>query len=292
MNETSKSTGDIDLAYLRQWTQHDPVTLTETLDLRPAQSLAAMLDQSRTLQMGDILPPLWHWVYFIPCPRASEIGVDGHPKRGNFLPPVTLPRRMWAASEVRFNAPLLLGETVQKQSRITSVQLKQGATGPLVFVTVNHRYSVDNRQRINEDQTLVYVDKNPAGRPARKGNQQIKPSGWFRRIEPDPVMLFRYSALSGNTHRIHFDRDYAVREEAYPGLLVQAPWTAILLAELLREHCPETAISRYGFRALRPLIDTAAFTIHGHRRGGEVNLQALDADGQLAVDATAVLTSN
>lgn len=280
---------DIDLEYLEQWTRHEPVTRIEMLDLRPARTLSAMLNQPSAPQMGDELPPLWQWVYFTPAPLASEIGSDGHPARGGFLPPVPLPRRMWAASKIRIMIPLHLGETVQKQSRIDSVKFKQGASGPLVFVTVDYLYSVENEPRIAEQQTLVYVGENRGASPGSKAGEPIELGGWSRRITPDPVMLFRYSALTGNTHRVHYDRDYATREEGYPGLLVHAPWTVTLLAELLHEHCPGTTMKEFSFRALRPLPDTAAFTLHGQRKGDEVILRAVDTDGQLAVDATALL---
>jgi len=183
---------------------------------------------------------------------------------------------------------------VQKQSRIDSVKFKQGASGPLVFITVDHLYSVDDEPRIAEKQTLVYVGKIRGAGPAAGVQEAIEPSAWSRRIEPDPiepdpVMLFRYSALTANTHRIHYDRDYATQEEGYPGLLVHAPWTVTLLAELSHEHCPGKTIKEFSFRAMRPLPDTAAFTLHGQRKGDEVILRAVDADGQLAVDATARL---
>ena len=262
------------------------------LDLRPAVTMAAMLNRPGAPRMGDILPPLWQWIYFAPAPLASEIGIDGHPIRGGFLPPVPLPRRMWAASKIRFISPLRLGETVQKQSRIDSVKLKQGASGPLVFVTVDYLYSVEDEPRIAEQQTLVFVAKNRGASPGTGLKEPIEPGAWSRRIEPDPVMLFRYSALTGNTHRIHYDRDYAIREEGYPGLLVHAPLTVTLLVDLLHEHCPGALITEFSFRAMRPLLDTASFTLHGQREGDEVILRALDTDGQLAVDATAVLASS
>jgi len=287
--ETIIHNPEIDLESLEQWTRHAPVTRTELLDLRPAVTMAAMLNRPGVPRMGDLLPPLWQWIYFTPAPLASEIGIDGHPARGAFLPPVPLPRRMWAASKVQFISPLHLGETVQKQSRIDSVKLKQGASGPLVFVTVDHLYSVEDEPRIAEIQTLVYVGKNRGTSPTTGVQEHIEPGDWSRRIEPDPVMLFRYSALTGNTHRIHYDRDYATREEGYPGLLVQAPWAVTLLVDLLQEHCPGSILTEFSFRAMRPLPDTAAFTLHGKRKGDEVILRATDMDGQLAIDATARL---
>jgi len=288
MNESSGSTAGIDIRHLEQWTRNEPVILTETLEQRPASGLAAMLDQSECPGIGEALPPLWQWVYFTPVTRTSELGTDGHPVLGGFLPPVPLPRRMWAASKFRFNAPLRIGETVQKQSRVDSVKLKQGSSGPLVFVNIEHSYLVAGELRISEQQALVYTGKKRGRKPETKAETHIGRSDWSRSIQPDPVLLFRYSALTSNTHRIHYDRDYAVNEEGHPGLLVHAPLTATLMAELLREHCPGVRIKQFSFRALLPLVDSVSFKIHGRREGKDsVALWALDGDGQLAVQANA-----
>ena len=281
-------TGKFDLKLFEQWTARAPATWDETLELRPVSGLAAMLDQCLAPAIGDVLPPLWHWVYFTPTPLASDIGIDGHPKCGGFLPPVPLPRRMWAGGTFRFQAPLYVGETVQRQSRISSIKLKQGASGPLVFVSVGHEISVAGELRIAEEQTLVYMGADQASSSKNKPVKHDEKYTWFRCIEPDPVMLFRYSALTSNSHRIHYDREYAVLEEGYPGLLVQAPLTATLLAELLRENCPDLHMTHFAFRALRPLVDTRPFSIYSRLEGdGSVALWALDADKVLAVQASA-----
>ena len=279
---------EIDLAHIEKWIENPPVTRLETLGSRPASGLSAMLGQSDVLKTGVALPPLWHWLYFTPSPLSSELGPDGHPKRGGFLPPVPLSRRMWAAGKVRFARPLFLGESVKKQSRIEGVKSKRGKVGQLVFVTVGHKYFVNDELRIDEKQTLVYVENNSGSGRSEKTGAYAEKYDWVRRIQPDPVMLFRYSALTGNTHRIHYDRDYAVKKEGLAGLLVHAPLTATLLAGLVLDHFPASNMTEFRFRALRPLADTHPFSIHGRNEdNGIVALWALNADGQLAVEASA-----
>lgn len=285
---TDSATG-IDLQYLSQWVDKECVSLIEPLDLHPASGLAAMLNRTSVPQMGDELPPLWQWLYFNPTPRQSELGADGHPLRGGFLPPVPLQRRMWAAGEIHFHAPLLLGESVEKRSRVSSIKFKQGASGPLVFVDVAHEYHVAEELCVSEVQTLVYRD--PGGNPPQaQTGTDASPSAWNKTIQPDSILLFRYSALTSNTHRIHYDRDYAVNREGYPGLLVQAPLTATLLAELLCENLPGRRIAHFHFRAVHALIAEQSFTLHGKLDSGDTaELWALDAEGRLAMKATARL---
>jgi 3-methylfumaryl-CoA hydratase len=281
---------DTDLEHLSQWVDKECVILTETLDLRAPSGLAALLDRTSFPRMGDELPPLWQWLYFNPTPKQSGLGADGHPLRGAFLPPVPLQRRMWAAGEVHFHAPLLLGETVEKQSRVSAVKLKQGSSGPLVFVDVTHEYCVAGELCISEVQTLVYRDK-PDGKELPNRTETDIPAGtWHKTIHPDSILLFRYSALTSNTHRIHYDRNYAVNQEGYAGLLVQAPLTATLLAELMCENLPGQRIAEFRFRAVQALVAEQAFTIHGRLEpDNTVVLWALDADGRLAMQASARL---
>lgn len=281
---------DIDLEHLSQWVGKELVTRPETLDLRAPSGLAAMLNRNSYPQAGDELPPLWQWLYFNPTPKQSELGADGHPERGAFLPPVPLQRRMWAAGEMHFHAPLFLGEIAEKQSRVSSVKLKRGASGPLVFVDVTHEYRVAGELSISEVQTLVYRDK-PGGLQAQNKTETAAPSGtWNKTIHSDSILLFRYSALTSNTHRIHYDRDYAVEQEGYPGLLVQAPLTATLLAELVYENLPGRRIAEFRFRAVQALVAGQAFSLHGQLESDHAAvLWALDADGQLAMKASARL---
>lgn len=168
---------------------------------------------------GDALPPLWHWVYFTPTARASEIGPDGHPRRGGFLPPVELPNRMWAGGRVSFVQPLQVGEAVSRVSRILRCERKSGRTGDLIFVTVEHTLSGSKGVAVVEEQDIVYRNAAPAG--GKPAGEAVPPQADFRRrIAIDPVLLFRYSALTFNGHRIHYDHPYATKVEGYPGLIV------------------------------------------------------------------------
>lgn len=289
MTERSGQT-DIDLEHLRQWVGKELVTRTETLDLRPSSGMATMLNWTSSPSMGDELPPLWQWLYFNPTPKQSEMGADGHPERGAFLPPVPLQRRMWAAGEMHFHAPLLLGETVEKQSRVSSVKLKQGTSGPLVFIEVIHEYRIAEELCISEVQTLVYRDKPDGKQPPIRTEPDAPVGTWNKTIHPDSILLFRYSALTSNTHRIHYDRDYAVKQEGYPGLLVQAPLTATLLAELLCEKLPGRRVVEFRFRAVQALVEEQAFTLHGMLESDDTAvLWAVDAEGRRAMNASARL---
>lgn len=267
------------------------VTVDDRVTSAPVGALTATLDRDDPpTAHGQTIPPLWHWLYFLPTVRQSGIGLDGHPQRGGFLPPVPLPRRMWAGSQLEFVAPLGVGQTISRTSRIDHVQLKDGRGGPLVFVHVQHDVSAGGRTAIVERQDIVYRqaartgDAPPAGTPAPTG------AAWMRRIEPDPVLLFRYSALTLNGHRIHYDRPYACDVEGYPGLVVHGPLIATLLLDLLRRERPEAQVTGFRFKAMTPLFDTAPFEVCG-RPGddGTVRLWARTPEGTLAMDATATL---
>jgi len=270
----------------RTTSAHDVVAPT------PVAALSATLDYPvDEVAAGRLLPPLWHWLYFLPLHRQSELGPDGHPERGGFLPPVSLPRRMWAGGRFEFHAPLRVGDNVVRTSTIEDVVSKQGRSGPLVFVTVRHEVHRGDGQELAmvEHHDIVYraermpdeVDPPPT----------VAPTGaaWQRRIVPDPVLLFRYSALTFNGHRIHYDRDYVTKVEGYPGLVVHGPLTATLLIDLLRRSAPELKVKTFEFRALRPLYDTANFFTCGvpdpANRGAR--LWTRDAEGAVTMQATA-----
>jgi 3-methylfumaryl-CoA hydratase len=260
-------------------------TVTEA----PVAALSATLDyaHSRAL-LGEPLPACWHWIYFQEAVATAGLGVDGHPRRGDFLPPVPLSRRMWAGSRLQFFAPVKVGETLQRISTIADIQHKAGRNGELVFVTVNHRIFQSDRLAIEEDQDLVY--RGPAARAkARAAQSDLPQAQWSAQLCPDAILLFRYSALTFNSHRIHFDRDYAMREEGYDSLVVQGPLTATLLLDLLHRQVPGAELSRFEFRAKRPLLEGSRLQLQGNRQGHEVHLWALDAAGALAMDAHATL---
>ena len=250
----------------------------------PVRALAATLDRDDPEpRPGDALPPLWHWLYFLPVHRQSELGPDGHARRGGFLPPVPLPRRMWAGGRFEFHRPLRIGETVERVSRILDVRYKEGRTGPLVFVVVRHQIG----DAITEEQDIVYRDSGAAPRAASVGHRPPPQAAWQRVIHPDDVLLFRYSALTFNGHRIHYDRRYATEVEGYPGLVVHGPLLATLLLDLLRRNLPQLNVARFTFRANSPLFDIAPFAVCGQPQGDNVSLWAKGADGELALEAAA-----
>ena len=161
---------------------------------------------------------MWHWLYFLPLHRQSELGPDGHAKRGGFLPPVPLPRRMWAGGRFDFRRPLRVGDAIRRTSTIADVSLKEGRTGPLVFVLVRHEVATGEGVALVEEHDIVYRDLPEAGEAAPAPRPARADAAWRRDIHPDDVLLFRYSALTFNGHRIHYDRRYVTEVEGYPGL--------------------------------------------------------------------------
>jgi 3-methylfumaryl-CoA hydratase len=239
---------------------------------------------------GDLAPPGFHWTLFHPLARQSELGPDGHPRRGGFLPPVPLPRRMWAGSRLRFHGPLRAGDRVRLLSTIDRVEEKRGRAGELVFVTVGHRLSGPSGLALEEEQDLVYRGAPGPGGAGPAAPADAAPAGvWRRRIAPDDVLLFRYSALTFNGHRIHYDRRYATGEEGYPGLVVHGPLLATLLLDLLRRNLPGGEVERFAFRALRPTFDTSPFTVEGAPadEARRIRLWSTDNAGQVAMEAEA-----
>ncbi len=258
----------------------------------PAAALEATLDRPGPVPgMGDPLPPLYHWLYFLELAPTSELDVDGHPRRGGFLPPVALPRRMWAASDVAFSAPLVIGERAKRTSVIEDVQEKAGRSGPLVFVTIRHEIAGAGGLAITDRQTVVYREA-PAGGPeaAPPGRPAPGDAQFCREIVPSAALLFRYSALIFNAHRIHYDQPYTTGVEGYPGLVVHGPLLATLLTDLVRRNLPGRAIARFRFRAVKPVFDDAPFSVCGRREGeAAVRLWVRDAAGDLCVEAEAGL---
>ncbi len=277
---------NLDIKNLSRWIdKHE--TVEDIIDLATCRRMEATLDQPALLKDGDPLPPLWHWCFFHQAARASLLGRDGHPEKGNFLPPVPLPRRMWAGGRLQFENPLPIGASAQKISTIKSVSAKQGRAGPLCFVTVEHRITHRGHVCLIEEHDIVYRDD-----PKRDDPKPLPPPadldpGYNRTIDPDPVMLFRYSALTFNGHRIHYDRDYCRDVEGYPGLVIHGPLTATLMAGLAVENNPGGHLCAFEFRATRPLFDTAAFSIAGWRNKQHQELQAVNHDGGLAMKAKA-----
>jgi 3-methylfumaryl-CoA hydratase len=264
---------------------------SDHLGLTPARALAATLDREESYESGDVLPGLWHWLYFLPLHRQSMLGLDGHAKRGGFLPPVPLPRRMWAGGQLKWQAPLHLGETVERVSTIKSVTHKSGKTGDLVFVAVEHAISNQAGQAMTEVHDIVYRDNPPAsahGAPMAAGEPAPTDADFERSLTPDDVLLFRYSALTFNGHRIHYDRRYVTTEEGYPGLVVHGPLIATLLVDLLRRQPGAGALASFDFRAIRPTFDGHAMKVCGKALGnGQFSLWAQDHQGFVTMKASA-----
>jgi 3-methylfumaryl-CoA hydratase len=278
---------------LRSWIGRSE-TVHDTIYPTPVIALTATLDHPPTpVVAGTALPALWHWLYFLPMHRQSEIGADGHARRGGFLPPVPLPRRMWAGSQFEFRAPICVGDRVARTSTIDDVSVKEGRTGQLVFVKVRHEV------RCNDDRSPALVEFHDIVYREAQGPNDVAPppqaapagAAWRRQVVPDDVLLFRYSALTFNGHRIHYDRQYVTQVEGYPGLIVHGPLIATLLMDLLRREMPRSEVASFRFKAVRPTFDLAAFHVSGQPQadGKTVRLWASDHDGWLTMDATAVL---
>ncbi|WP_088283724.1 MaoC family dehydratase N-terminal domain-containing protein [Ideonella sp. A 288] len=272
----------------RSETVRDPIGAT------PVRALAATLDHpAAEVPDGSVLPPLWHWLYFLPLHRQSAIGPDGHAKRGGFLPPVPLPRRMWAGSQFEWHAPIRVGDAVERTSTIARVSAKSGRTGELVFVTVRHdlRCNGAAEPALVEHHDIVY--RGPKRPDDVEPPPQSPPAGaaWHRELLPDDVLLFRYSALTFNGHRIHYDRRYVTEVEGYPGLIVHGPLIATLLLDLLRREQPAAQVASFRFKALRPTFDGRPMAVHGlpAADGCSVRLWATDHEGWLTMDAEAQL---
>ncbi len=258
----------------------------DRLSVKQARLMQTTMDQEASLEAGDPLPALWHWIYFPVEMPLSGLGRDGHPRLGGFLPPVALPRRMWAGGRFRFLAPLPLGEEAIKRSTIKGVALKEGRSGPLCFVTVEHALAVAGQDCLVEEHDIVYrADPDPS---APKPKPQVAPAAgpWRETIHPSPVQLFRYSALTFNGHRIHYDRDYCRDVEGYPGLVFHGPLTGTLLAALA-ERRSGRELSSFSFRALSPLFDTLPFLIDGVQTAEGASLWAETPEGHLAMTGEA-----
>lgn len=295
----------IDMKQLQQWIgrqQHSVDTITAV----PVMALRATLDQPEVnVKVGHQLPELWHWLYFLPQARQSEIGADGHPERGGFLPPVPLPRRMWAGSQFEFHHPIQVGDIIERTSTIENVTHKTGKSGDLVFVRVKHEIKHSDRNQaldtvanrtnaVTEFHDIVYrqAPQPSAVPPAPKAAPES--ADWEHMIEADDVLLFRYSALTFNGHRIHYDRRYVTEVEGYPGLIVHGPLIATLLLEEMKKALPNHVVTHYEFKAIKPVFDTHPFYVCGAIKpdNNSVQLWAKDHLGNVTMEAMATITKN
>jgi 3-methylfumaryl-CoA hydratase len=281
------------LEHLRGWVGKTE-TLSDDITAAPMRALSATLDREDAAPVpGADLPPLWHWLYFLPQHRMSELGPDGHALRGGFMPPVPLPRRMWAGGRLQWlpDNPLRMGESVQRKSRIDSVTHKAGRTGDLLFVLVKHEIHNAAGLALVEEHDIVYraaaQDADPVATPIAA--EQV--AAWQREIRPNAVLLFRYSALTFNGHRIHYDRPYVTDVEGYPGLIVHGPLIATLLVDLVRRNAPAAFIKRFEFKAVRPTFDLHPFRLNAQpsEDGKTIWLWAHDHEGWLTMQGTVEL---
>jgi hydroxyacyl-ACP dehydratase HTD2-like protein with hotdog domain len=258
-------------------------TRSDTVWPTLVQGLAATLDIDPP---GAELPPLWHWMLFHHFVPASGLGPDGHPKRGGFLPPVDdLPRRMWAGGRVDFLAPLHVGEEVVRTSTIQSIEEKTGASGRLVFVAARHDIAGEGGPAIREVQNIVYRSADGAAVKAA-APIPVPPGALVRTLRPDPVLLFRYSALTGNGHRIHYDQEYVTRVEGYPGLVVHGPLQATLLAGLACEMAGGP-LAAFAYRGRRPAFHDRELTLLAVRDGARVRVESRDDSGAVCMEGEA-----
>ena len=282
----------LNLPLLQQWIGRSEES-TRRIDLAQVDALAATLDRMQDFVDGAQLPPLWHWIFFWSAAPQAALGSDGHPARGGFLPPVPLPRRMWAGGRLRFHQPVPIGAQASRVSTVLDVTAKEGGSGMLAFVTVQHQIAVDGIVAVTEEHDIVYRGNALPGALVTPGKPApgVAAATWSRVITPDPVLLFRYSALTFNGHRIHYDRSYVTAVEGYPGLIVHGPLIATLLLDLLHRRLPQARVSAFDFRAVAPLFDTEPFTLCGQPdpNGHTVRLWAQDARGELAMRADATL---
>lgn len=250
----------------------------------PVHALAATFDQDDPPpRLGDPLPPVWHWLYFLDAALQSKLGPDGHAERGDFLPPIDLPRRMWAGSRFVFDdEPLRLGDTIRRTSEIRSIEPKTGSSGAMVFVTVVHTIAGPRGRALVEEHDIVYREAAKPGETARPPKPAPTDATWSRRLTPDPVMLFRFSALTFNGHRIHYDYPYVTGTEGYPGLVVHGPLLGMLQSELARRSNPSLTMARFEFRAVSPAFGDAPLAVGARRDGtGEVATWIANQDGGL-----------
>jgi 3-methylfumaryl-CoA hydratase len=237
---------------------------------------------------GDPIPPGWHWLYFLETKPASELGPDGHARRGGFLPPVPLPRRMWAGGRIEFRRALHVGESLRRDSEIISVEPKTGKSGSLVFVTVRHTVHANGETAVVEEHDIVYREAAKPGDPPPQAKPAPAAPQWRRELVPDPVLLFRFSALTFNGHRIHYDIDYVKREEHYPGLVVHGPLQTLLMLDLCRRNDPRP-VRKLDYRALHPVFHNEPMSVNGNlaQDGSKAELWTANGAGSYAMAGTA-----
>jgi hydroxyacyl-ACP dehydratase HTD2-like protein with hotdog domain len=272
-----------------------PAETTETITAGPAVALSGLLDREPAVTApGDPIPPLWHWLYFLDRPASSELGPDGHPAAGHFMPPIPQRRRMYAGGRASYTGAFRCGDEITRRSELADATVKQGRTGELLFVTVRSVFTSADAVIATEEQDVVYRSGPPAAggsaRP-RGSSEAAGPAPWQIQIVPDPVLLFRFSALTYNAHRIHYDADYATGVEGHPGLVVHGPLLALLCFELPRRHAPQQRVTQLSFRARSPVYVGQRCTVTGGPRDDGCAMQVTGPDGAVALTAEGRLSA-
>lgn len=272
---------------LQQWVGRSR-TSRDVVTLAPLQGLAALLDASLTsTRAGEPIPPGWHWLYFLLATPQAALGSDGTEAGGEFLPPFELSQRMWAGGSFEFYRSLHIGERIERVSTIQTIDEKSGRHGPLVFLTLRHEIFGQSDLAVKEEQVLVFRSPRASSQHIGDRPAPLKPD-WSREIVPDPVLLFRFSALTFNAHRIHYDRCYAIEKEGYPGLVIHGPLQAILLLELLRGVLAKPLVG-FKYRLLRPIFDCGRFSVNGARRTQDIRVWTADASGNIGLFGEAIV---
>ena len=278
----------IDIEPLRPWLGRQE-TAADPLVPFQAAALAATLDRDDACAPGDALAPLWHWVYFQELHKTVELADNGHGRLGGFMPPVPLPRRMWAGGRFTFSRPLRVGEPSRRTSTVAGLTAKEGASGDLVFLLLRHEYSGPGGICVVEEQDIVYRGAPRTGEGAPPPRRTSAKAVWRHETATGEALLFRYSALIFNAHRIHYDHPYCLRE-GYRGLIVHGPLVATLLADLVRRHS-DARMASFRFRALAPLYCGSPCIACGAPDGTRVKLWAEDGEGGVVMEAEAELAA-
>lgn len=270
---------------LKDWIGNSE-TRSEVIRQHPLDGFAALMDDGK--ETSTFVPAGGHWMYFLTTDPQSNLAEDGHSHKGSFLPPVSLPRRMWAGGRLTFLRPIKAGDKIEKISTVQNVSEKAGRSGKLVFVTVEHELKKDGNRCILEEHDIVYREAAVAGAGSPEPKSAPVDFDWEKTIVPDPVMLFRYSALTFNGHRIHYDREYVINAEGYPGLIVHGPLIGTFLMQLAIENMGGKSLKSFEFRNSSPIFDTAPFRVCGKQLDNDqCQVWAVGPHGELAVMATA-----
>lgn len=293
MSEPREKQPTLDEAALRRWIGNTR-SQEDRIDCLRANLLGATLDPDREeLVAGDFLPSGWHWIYFLDAAPLNRLGRDGHAPLGEFLPPVALPKRMWAGSRLKFHRPILLDEPIRRDSEVIAVNRKSGRSGELCFVTVSHKYFSGTELKLDEEHDIVYREEQTSD-SSHSARQAAPNSDRSLLVVPTTTLLFRYSALTFNGHRIHYDLEFAEDVEGYPGLVVHAPLVATLMLGLAEKYYAGRNLRPQEFRqrSMSPLFHRQPFTIGLTENDRGCDMQAADHDGLLASSASLVMTSS